>query len=493
MDPWGKIGHLTKSEIRDLQNRKLQQFINQYLYPFSPYYRRLFDQNKIKPGSIRTVADLRQIPFCSKKDFIDPDRPDKIKDFIQQPDLKTIRQFWPKTQLLKLKWQSLTKGDEFVKVNLEKEFRPCFITFTTGTTNMPVSFLYTSHDIQNLHVSGHRMLKLTGMQSSDHVVNMFPYAPHLAFWQVVFGGLEASTLILSTGGGKMMGTEGNIRALLKMKPSVLLGVPSYIYHVLRAAKEQGVKLETIKKVILGASRVSTAFKVRLAELLASMGAKDVCVFGTYGFTEARSAWAECPTPNDISSGYHLYPDKEIFEVIDPKTGEVKGEGEDGELVYSSIDSRGSSVLRYRTGDYVKGGITYEPCKYSGLTVPRINYDITRISDVKDYQASKVKGCLVDFNNFSSCLSEFTDIEEWQIELNKKDNDPFEVDQMVVYLSARPGCQEAALADTVRSRLAATTEVTPNEVKFIPFAEMIKRLGLETENKERRIVDKRPKE
>ena len=100
-------------------------------------------------------------------------------------------------------------------------------------------------------------------------------------------------------------------------------------------------------------------------MLNAQGARNVYIFGTYGFTEARTAWAECPTENHLSSGYHLYPDKEIFEIIDPATGEVKDDDEDGELVYTSLDSRASVMLRYRTGDIVKGGITHEPCPYCG--------------------------------------------------------------------------------------------------------------------------------
>ena len=492
MDPWKNIANLPKAAHQDLQNKKLHHFINRYLYPFSPYYRRLFDQKKINPRNIRTAADLADLPFTSKLDFINSNDPQKFREFILQPDQEKIRAHWPPLELMKLKWVSLTQGEEGLQEKLEHEFRPVFITYTTGTTNLPVPYLYTGYDVNNLHVSGARMLSLIDIKRSENILNMFPYAPHLAFWQVVFAGLASDALILSTGGGKVMGSEAQIKALEKMKPSVVLGVPSYVYHVLRQAKEKGSRLESIKKVVLGAASVSVTFKLKLAELLESMGARDVSVFGTYGFTEARCAWAECPTANDVSSGYHLYSDKEIFEIIDPKTGQVKKEGEDGELVYTSIDSRGSSVIRYRTGDFIKGGITYEPCRHCSRTVPRISSNITRISDVKDLQISKIKGALVNLNNITATLSEFKEIEEWQLEICKKDNDPFEVDEMVLYINPHDGVNQSALANAVKGRLAATTEVTPNTVHFISLEEMVKRLGLETENKEKRIIDRRPK-
>jgi len=492
MDPWKTIGSLSSSDIRDLQNKKLHHFINRYIYPFSPHYRRLFDEKKIDPQSIRTAADLARVPFTSKSDFLDPANPQKFREFVLQPDKEKIRKHWPPAELIKLQWVSLTRGAEGLKDKLEHEFRPNFMTYTTGTTNQPIPYLYTNYDIRNLHIFGWRMLRLFNITRSENIVNMFPYAPHLAFWQVVFAGLEDAVLILSTGGGKVMGTEAQIKVLEKMKPSVILGVPSYVYHVLRSAKEKGCRLESIKKVVLGAAAVSVTFKMKVEELLQSMGASQVSVFGTYGFTEARCAWAECPTSNDISSGYHLYPDKEIFEIIDPKTGQVKKEGEDGELVYTSLDSRGSSVLRYRTGDFIKGGITFEPCPHCHRSVPRVSSDITRISDVKDLQISKIKGTLVDLNNVTSVLSEFKEIEEWQMELKKRGDDPFDVDEMVLYINTGNSINQPALADAVKKRLAAVTEVTPNRVDFISLGEIVKRLELEIANKEKRIIDRRPK-
>lgn len=491
MDPWQNIAKLSRTELQALQNRKLQHFITRQLYPFSTHYQQVFKQHKINPRSIKTIADLQRLPFTSKKDFIDPNNSRKAIDFVLQPDQEKIKQHWPLPQLLKLKALSLLKGSGVVQEKLGREYRPIFITFTTGTTDKPLSYLYSKYDIDNLHLSGARMLNLFDIKNTEYIVNLFPFAPHLAFWQVVYGGLASCALVLSTGGGKSTGTDGNIAAILKMKPSVVLGVPSYVYHVLRQAKEQGQRMESVKKVVLGAARVSSDFKLKLQELLSSMGATNVAVFGTYGFTEARCAWAECPSNSTLTSGYHLYPDKEIFEIIDPKTGEVKGDGEDGEIVYTSIDSRGSSVLRFRTGDFVKGGISWEPCPHCQRTVPRLSSDITRISDVKDVHITKVKGSLVNFSNFSVCLSEFKEIDEWQVELCKKDDDPFEVDQLIVYLTCKESVNQSQLTDAVKQKLLNMTEVSPNQVVFIPIADMVKRLELETANKEKRIIDRRP--
>ena len=100
--------------------------------------------------------------------------------------------------------------------------------------------------------------------------------------------------MLSTGGGKVMGTQGNIEAICKVKPNFLIGVPGYLYHLIRAAREQGKDFSFLEKIVLGASAVPPGFKEKLAEILSGMGVKRLMVMGTYGFTEAKCAWGRVP-------------------------------------------------------------------------------------------------------------------------------------------------------------------------------------------------------
>ncbi len=496
MDPWGTIARLPRREIEELQNRRLRYFINRYLYPFSPYYRRLFDQNKIRPQDIQGVKDLQRIPFISKTDFLaTANDNDRNRDFILQPDKQKIRASWPPTELASLALTKIVRGQTALEDQLATEFKPVFMTFTTGTTNRPVPFFYSNYDIQNLGISGGRMLKLFDIKSSENILNMFPYAPHLAFWQVVFGALSANALALNTGGGKVIGTEGNIAAIEKLKPSIVLGVPGYVYHVMREASDKGRNFAFIRKIVLGAARVTLAFKLKLIEMLTAMGAKDVAVLGTYGFTEAKSAWGQCPSGPGMSSpsGYHLYPDKEIFEIVDPKTGQVQKEGRDGEIVYTALDARASVVMRYRTGDFVKGGIRYEPCPSCGRTLPQLSSDITRLSNITNMHFSKVKGTLVDLNCLDNIFAQIAAVDEWQVEIKKKNDDQFDVDEIIIYACARSHTNQDQAESELRKKFLLTTELTPNAFHWISRPEMVKRLELETANKEKRIVDKRPKE
>jgi phenylacetate-CoA ligase len=153
-------------ELKSLQNRRLHYFVRNRLYPFSPYYRQLFDKNKIKPDSIRTVEDLRTIPFISKNNFLDSIGEDFAAGtlaFCLQPSEEALKRFLPKTELVKFAFLGLVKGKDYVKAALEKEYRPIFLTATAGTTNKPISFLYTSYDIENMRIYGKRLLEIIGI------------------------------------------------------------------------------------------------------------------------------------------------------------------------------------------------------------------------------------------------------------------------------------------------------------------------------------------
>jgi phenylacetate-coenzyme A ligase PaaK-like adenylate-forming protein len=205
------------------------------------------------------------------------------------------------------------------------------------------------------------------------------------------------------------------------------------------------------------------------------------------------AWGECPTLPEESSGYHLFPDLGIVEVVDPETGDVKGEGEPGELVYTPLDARGTVVLRYRTGDYVDGGVTWEPCPRCGRTVPRIVGNIGRASNTKELQFGKLKGTLVNFDELQQILDDTTEIGEWQLEIRKAHDDPHDVDELILHLAPMNGANIDQLKQKIRTRFQTEIELTPNRIEVHSLDDMLKRIKLESSLKEVRILDARPKE
>ncbi|MBI1849574.1 MAG: AMP-binding protein [Planctomycetes bacterium] len=481
---------LSLEQQRQLQARKLREFLTTQVYPFSPYYRELFDRHRITPRSIRTLDDLRRIPFTSKADLVPTEQdPSGARKLVLQPDAASIKKHSPLAFQLRLATTRFFHGSRRIVESLGREYRPTSLLFTTGRSAAPMPFALTLYDLEILKEVGGRLLDVLGVDAQqDRGVSLFPYAPHLAFWQVAYCGFARGLLVLNTGGGKAMGTERIIDSISKIRPTMIVGIPGYVYHVLREAREAGVRFPTVKRIVLGGDRATPEMRSRMIELLIGMGATAPTVLSVLGFTEARVCWSECPC--EKPSGFHTYPDVGIFECVNPDTGELVPDGEPGELVYTTIDGRGSVVLRYRTGDVLEDGIVSEPCPACRRTVPRLSSRLSRRSSVKDLRLSKIKGTLVNLDQLAAVIADEPGVEEWQIVLKKRNDDPFEVDEVVVCVAPRLGANDREIEASLHRHILQRTELSVNRIEFHPLGDMLERLGMETNLKERRIVDLR---
>jgi phenylacetate-CoA ligase len=479
---------LPKDVILRLQGEKLHRYLQDVVVPFSAYYRDMFQKHGLRPESICSVEDLEQIPFTTKADLVNtPESPQRSRDFLVIPDQQTLSRR-PATI-----GRALLHGRESVRRELEIEYRPIFMTSTTGRSADPIPFLYTNYDIDRLSVAGKRVMEVCDAKRDYRLLNMFPYAPHLAFWITHYASTEFGIFTVGTGGGKVMGTDGNLRMIQKIKPDVLIGMPTFLYHVLTHAVDEGIRCESLKRLVLGGEKVAEGMRRKLRNLAAKLGSPNVDVVATYGFTEAKMAWAECPFPVDeSSSGYHLYPDLGIFEVVDPKSGIAVPEGEPGELVFTPLDARGTVVLRYRTGDIIEGGLVYTPCPHCGRTVPRLMGKISRNSEVKSMQLDKIKGTLVDFNQLEHVLDDAPNIGAWQLEIQKFNNDPLELDELVLHVQKLGEVSEEKLSREINNRFSERTEIRPNRIVYHELEEMRHLLGVGTQMKELKVLDRRPK-
>jgi phenylacetate-coenzyme A ligase PaaK-like adenylate-forming protein len=485
---WQRLARTPAAELKRIQDDTLARYVREELYPFSTHYRRVFDAAGVAPADIRGVDDLRRLPFTTKQDLLAvQSNPETRLDFVLRPNSSSIRAHWPLLRKL-----ALLIGGARSRELLRFHYTPNFMTFTTGRSSEPVAFAYTPHDLDVLGEAIARLIEIGGIDRvDDRIVNMMPFAPHLAFWAVTLGGFKTGRLVLPTGGGKVMGTEGNLRLAERIKATALVGTPGFMYHMLRRAREERRDLAQVRTVILGAEKVPLGLKQKMAEALAVCGAEPVTILGTYGFTEARMAFSECPTALDESSGYHLLPDLGVFEVIDPESGEPVGEGQDGELVYTGTSGHGTTVCRYRTGDLVVGGLVWEPCPWCHRTLPRISSELRRVSERHALNLTKIKGTLVDMSHMGTVLSQLPEIEEWQVVLSKKHDDPLELDQLEVRYAPRSGTDTEQVEHAIRSELTRATEVSPNRVTAHTLEEMLSFLGMETEMKEKRYLDRRP--
>ncbi|MDP1581762.1 MAG: AMP-binding protein [Candidatus Didemnitutus sp.] len=478
---------LDRAEVRKLQGQKLHRYLRDCVLPFSKHYQAIFREAGITADDIRGVDDLAKIPFTSKEDLLPtPENPRKSLEFVLIPDPKVL------ARRPSVIWRALTRGKARVQDELDREWRPTFMTATTGRSTESVAFLYTQHDIKHLGIGAGRIADMGGRTREDRMLNMFPFAPHLAFWYMYYSGIDRNIFCLSTGGGKVMGTEGNLRAIQKIRPQVITGMPTFIYHVLSEAVNENLRLEGIKCVLLGGEKVAEGTRHKLADLCAQLGSPGVDVVSTYGFTESKLAWSECPFPsNDISPGYHLFPDLGIFEVIDPETGQVQPDGVGGEIVYTPLEQRGTVVLRYRTGDQIENGLTYEPCSCCGKRMPRLMGRISRVSDFRSMRFQKIKGTIMDFNELEHALDDVKGIGSWQIELRKANNDPHELDEIHLHVTQVGDVSEKNLEMALINMLHSQFEVRPNTISFESPEKMRELQKVGVALKEQKVVDNRP--
>jgi phenylacetate-coenzyme A ligase PaaK-like adenylate-forming protein len=477
---------MDRATVRARQGRALHEYLKDCVLPFSAHYQRVFKDAGLSADDFHSIEDLEKMPFTSKADLLPTkEEPRKVLDFVLKPEPEVLARR-PKVIL-----RALLRGRARVRDELDREWRPIFMTSTTGRSSEPVPFLYSQHDITNLGIGSGRVADIGLVTREEKMINMLPFAPHLAFWYMHQASIRNNIFCLSTGGGKVMGTDGNLRAITKLQPSVIVAMPTFIYHVLHIAIEKELRIEGLRLLCLGGEKVADGMRRKLRDMCATLGSKGVQVVATYGFTECKQAFTECPFELGTDNpGYHTYPDMGIIEVVDPKTGKQMPDGEGGEIVWTALNHRGTAVLRYRTGDKIEKGLVYETCPCCGRTLPRLVGNISRVSDVRSMQFGKVKGTIVDFNELELVLDDVPGVASWQIELRKANDDPMDLDEIVLHLATESGSSEETVEAAVKEKLQAGFEIRPNRVEFHTSAKLRELQEVGVALKERKVIDRR---
>jgi phenylacetate-CoA ligase len=461
-----KWDQMSFADQKSLQDKKIKAFMND-IYNYHPHYHKIMKDKNLKPSDFNGTDDfIKKFPFTNKMDIAPTDEnPFKPTHFILQ-----------KTE--------------------DIGYMPRFMIATTGRTAFSTPFWYTNHDLENLMLKvARRVGEVTGMDDKDIIMNSFPYSPHLAFWLVYYASTGTGKTAIHSGGGKIMGTHRIVGSTFSMKASVLVGVPGYLTHLVRTAKSLEKHMNKIRLVITGGDRCPINYRRRLVDNLMEMNAPNPTICAAYGFTESRIAPVECRHPQGVDgelTGYHTYPDLEFWYTIDPKTGERLEPGEKGELVWSSLGGRGTVVMNYRTGDIAEHGIKYEKCPWCGRTVPIISSMISRTSEVKNINFQKIKGTLLDFNQFYNHIPENKMIDEWQIVMKKNESD---MDELILNVSLKKDYRklkpEKAILE-ISNYIKDKMEISPTAVNIMTLDAITRQLGMETQLKEKRILDLRPK-
>ncbi|MGH2740863.1 MAG: phenylacetate--CoA ligase family protein [Actinomycetota bacterium] len=465
---------LDRGEYVRLQETLLRDFVTRFLYPFSPFYRQHLDAHGIKPYQIRRVRDLQQIPPVSAQDFArseeDPWRPFRA---LLRPDEDRLKRWAHRVLLGRVARERLYRGDDAAERVVAEEFKP--VHLLSSPDSGPVVG-YTLRDLSAMSQAGARALAVAGGTRTSVLVSTLPYGPQLPFWNIYYGALGAGMTAFHLGAGEAIRPSEVARWMARVGATMFVAQPAYAEGLLRGAPPAAFgRLRTL--ALWGIGGMAGA-RERFTTMLRTGGAPEAGVTTLLGIPEARAAWAECPTPPgqpEASYGYHTYPDLELLEVVDD-AGHVVADGEPGELLYTSLDWRGSVMLRYRTGLFLRRGITRAACPGCGRTVPRIDPDISRVEWRTTVRTRKGE-VPVDLADVMPALWRASSVPVWELEVIR-DPRGGGSDSIVAYL----GGADQDQAREVQRALA------PYGVrcKVLPFPQLSRRLALGLERPEARV-------
>jgi phenylacetate-CoA ligase len=447
MEKWDKVQKMSSKNIKKMQSEKLQSFL-QYASTHIPYYKRLFRERNITVSKIKSTDDLDKIPFTTKADMLPT-----------QENRKTPY--------------------EFVSDLREDDYRISHTMYTGGSTAPAVPIAYSLSDIAALKEVGGRLGDIFHLdRENDIIINAFPFKPHLAFWQAFHTTMEIGATAIQSGGAKIMGTDKIITGLEKLEATAFFSPPGYAFYALGGAVIFERDIHCVETVVLGMDVVYPDYKERIREVLEMGGVEEPKVVGEYILSEAKHVWGECAD----STGYHTYPDMEIIEIVHPQTGDVLGEGEKGEIVFTALDGGGTSVLRFKTGDF--GKIVYEKCPECGRSVPRIlEVEKGSYHQTMTFPDGEKP---VNLNALYKLLMCHRSVVQWQLEVKKKNG----TDAVTLLLSVLKGMDEQEVMTELQEQIPQKTGIQLEGIKALRLRDLLPRLGFETEYMEKRIVDLR---
>jgi len=293
-----KYETLSKKDLGRLQLKRLKKTLVQVQNV--DFYRRLFKDAGIRPEDIKSLDDVRKLPFTRKQD---------------------LRNGYP---------------FGFFAVPLTKVVR---IHTTSGTTGKPTVVGYTKKDLRTWAGLIARNMTMVGLSDQDIFQNMVNYGMFTGGLGFHYGAeLIGMTVIPSATGN----TRRQIEMIQDFGVTVIHCTPSYALHLAEVAEEMDARLDSLKTGLFGAEPWSDSMRRELEDKL------GVTAYDSYGLSELFGPGVafECRERD----GLHIWHDCYLVEIIDPATGEVLGEGERGEMVVIPLVKEAMPLIRYRTGD-----------------------------------------------------------------------------------------------------------------------------------------------
>ena len=428
-----EIEKMPRAELEALQLEKLKTQIEYALR--TSFYKERFSKIGINnPNDIKTLADLKKIPYTTKNDL----RDGFPYGFLSIPKEEVVR-----------------------------------LHASSGTTGIPTTIYFNKNDIKNWANNMARCIFATGCTKNDVFQNMITYGLFtggLGFHQ---GGEEVGMLVIPAGAGN---TARQFKMMQDYGTTVLHATPSFFLHLETKMKEAGVPRDSlfIKKAFAGAEPYSEDTRLRIEKLL------NVDVYNSYGLSEMNgpSVAFEC----QCKAGLHIWEDSYIAEVINPDTLEPVKDGELGELVLTILCREATPLLRYRTRDLT--AFYTEQCE-CGRTHRRLRRITGRSDDMLI-----INGVNVFPSQIEEVIMAMKEVGNNYLIVVEKDG---ALDRLTVKTEVSAGMfmddtrSLNALKDKIKSTLQASISINPkvelHESGFLPVPE----------GKAVRVQDTRPKD
>jgi len=295
----------SRDEISAVQLSRLRWSL-QHAYDNVAHYRKAFDAKGVHPTDLKRLSDLKLFPFTAKAD---------------------LRDNYP-----------------FGMFAVPRE-QVSRIHASSGTTGRPTVVGYTAKDIDTWANLMARSLRAGGVRSTDRVHVAYGYGLFTGGLGAHYGAERLGCTVIPMSGGM---TERQIQLIADFEPDAIMVTPSYMLTIVDAMQRVGIdpRATSLRTGIFGAEPWTEQMRTEL-EVQLDMDAVDI-----YGLSEVMGPGVaqECV---DTKDGLHIWEDHFYPEIVDPMTGEVLPDGEEGELVFTSLTREAMPVVRYRTRDLTR--------------------------------------------------------------------------------------------------------------------------------------------
>ncbi|MGD0699682.1 MAG: phenylacetate--CoA ligase PaaK [Trebonia sp.] len=292
-------------ELRALQLKRLRWTVR-HVYGNVPHYRASFDAAGVHPDDINDLADLAKLPFTAKAD---------------------LRENYPFGMFA-------VPREQVIRLHA-----------SSGTTGKPTVVGYTRDDIDTWATVAARSIRAAGGRAGHILHNAYGYGLFTGGLGVHYGAEKLGCTVVPVSGGM---TERQVQLILDFRPDLITVTPSYMLAIAEEMERQGIdpRSTSLKVGIFGAEPWTNDLRREMEQRL------DIHAVDIYGLSEVMGPGvaSECVETKD---GLHVWEDHFYPEIIDPVTGAVLPDGEEGELVFTSLTKQAMPVIRYRTRDLTR--------------------------------------------------------------------------------------------------------------------------------------------